>query len=136
MKGPFWLFGEYITTRVNAPASGDPTLRGHSLTAVWNLTGEMRKYNRPNGVFQPFRVAEGVDAGGLGSWEAAVRWSSFNGNTGALTGGDIDIYSAGFNWWLSSSLVASLSYRWMKLDRDGEEGQSHGVLGRLVMILD
>lgn len=136
LRGPFWLFAEYISTRADAPAFGDPTLRGHSVTAVWNLTGEMRGYNRRSGVFQPFRVSEDVDVGGLGAWEAAVRWSSLNTNSGALTGGDIDIYSIGFNWWLSSSMVASMNYRWMKLDRDGEIGESHGVLGRLLLILD
>jgi phosphate-selective porin OprO/OprP len=136
LRGPFWLFGEYLLADIDAPGSGNPTIRGHSLTAAWNLTGEMRTYNRRSGVFNPIRVADTAGLGGLGAWEASARWSSLDANTGGLNGGDLDVYSLGLNWWFDRSVVTSVNYRWMTLDRQGDEGHSHGVMMRVVLLLD
>lgn len=136
LRGPFWLFGEYLWSDTDAPLSGNPSFHGHSLTAAWNLTGEMRSYNRRSGLFNPVPVAKDVDNGGSGTLEGTVRWSSLDTNDAGIEGGDLDIYSVGFNWWLTSSFVASVNYRWIRLDRDGFDGESHGLMTRIVMILD
>jgi len=136
LRGPLWVFAEYLWTDTDAPSSGDPRFSGHSVTAAWNLTGEMRSYNRRSGLFGPVPVSKGVYQGGKGVWEAAVRWSTLDANEGTLTGGDVEIYSVGLNWWLSPSLVTSVNYRWIELDRFGVEGDSHGFLARIVILLD
>jgi len=50
--GP-WLFGlEYYFQRVNAPASGDPTVNGGEVVAAWLVTGDVRSYNKVGGYFR------------------------------------------------------------------------------------
>ncbi len=53
-----------------------------------------------------------------------------------LEGGDMDIWSAGINWWLTPYMNVNVNYRYITLDKDGEEGTSQGMNTRLVLVLE
>ena len=48
----------------------------------------------------------------------------------------MDIYSLGANWWLTTEFSLGVNYRYIILDRFGEEGESHGIAGRLTLMLN
>jgi phosphate-selective porin OprO/OprP len=131
-----WLGFEYTQTDLDAPTVGDPTLSGFHLTGSWALTGEMRGYRRTNGTFAPLPVARAVNRGGYGAWELAARYSTLDLNDAGVSGGEMDVYSLGVNWWLTSASQFSLNYRYVDLDRFGLNGQSSGVNVRLLLVLD
>lgn len=135
-RGPFWLAYEYMHSDVESKDSGDLRFDGQHIAASWALTGEMRPYRRRSGVLGPLPVAKSVHQGGWGAWEAAFRYSSLDLTDGPIDGGQLDIYSLGLNWWLTSYSVFSLNYRNITLDRFGESGKSNALTGRLTLILE
>ena len=135
-RGPYWLGFEYTQTDLDAPSVGDPTLSGFNITGSWALTGEMRGYRRNNGTFAPLPVARAVNRGGYGAWELAARFSTLDLDDAQLNGGQMDVYSLGVNWWLTTVSQVSLNYRYVDLDRFGLTGTSSGVNLRLLLVLD
>ncbi len=51
-------------------------------------------------------MARSVYQNGIGAWELAGRWSSVDLTDGTVDGGEMDILSAGINWWLSPTFYA------------------------------
>lgn len=135
-SGPFWLHSEYIEGQVEAPELGDPTARGYHVTASWILTGEVRRYNERVGIFGKMPISRTVDQNGWGAWEISARYSELNATDETLTGGDMDIWSAGVNWWLNPYLNVNLNYRYITLDKLGVEGTSQGIATRIVLALE
>lgn len=135
-KGPYWLAGEYIRSDVKAPAVGDPTFTGYHITASWVLTGEMRGYNRKNGLLRPVPVARSVYQGGWGAWELGARFSTVDLTDGLIAGGAMDILSFAVNWWLSPIFNVSVNYRYITLDRSGLNGSSDGINARVMLVLE
>jgi phosphate-selective porin OprO/OprP len=134
--GPFLLNGEYVINQVDDPAAGDPAFTGYHLTASYVLTGEMRPYNKRSGLFRPVPVAKPVGSGGRGALEVAGRVSGIDLNEGAVNGGEMNIYSLGFNWWLSTSASLGVNYRHVVLDDADGRGRSDGIMTRLLLILE
>jgi phosphate-selective porin OprO/OprP len=135
-RGPFWVHGEYVLNDVDAPDVEDPDFSGYHVTASWALTGEMRDYNRKSGIFNALPIARSVYQGGRGAWEIAARWSEIDLTDGLIEGGEMEILSLGLNWWLSPIFNVNLNYRWITLDRKGVEGDSHGLNGRVTLLLE
>lgn len=135
-RGPLWIMGEYLFQDIEAPALDNPGLSSFYVQAAYTLTGEMRQYNRRSGVFRPLQVARSVNEFGWGTWELAARFSSADFNDAGITGGELDIYSLGVNWWLTPAFSFGVNYRYSILDRSGKEGESSGVLGRLTLMLN
>ncbi|RKX45064.1 MAG: hypothetical protein DRP64_05325 [Verrucomicrobia bacterium] len=134
--GPFLLNGEYVINRVDAPADGDPTFTGYHVTANYVLTGEMRPYNKRSGLFRPVPVSKPVNDGGWGAWELSARYSNLDLDEGTVNGGDLDIYSLGLKWWLSTSASVDLNYRHIVLEDVAGTGHSDGLMTRIVLILE
>jgi len=134
--GPFLLNGEYVLNQIDSPAEGDPRFTGFHVTASYILTGEMRPYIRKSGLFAPVPVAKPVTQGGWGAWEVSTRFSTVDLNEGAIEGGDMDVYSLGLNWWLSSVASFSVNYRHVVLDQSGDTGRSDGLMTRLTLVLE
>jgi phosphate-selective porin OprO/OprP len=132
--GPLWLNGEYVVNRVDAADS--LVFSGFHATASYILSGEMRPYNKRNGLFRPVPVAKPVTRGGWGAWEAMARFSTIDLQEGAVDGGDMDIYSLGLNWKLTSVTSLSVNYRHVALDQAGETGHSDGVMMRVSLMLE
>ena len=134
--GPFLLNGEYVLNQIDSPAEGDPRFTGFHVTASYILTGEMRPYIRKSGLFAPVPVAKPVSQGGWGAWEVSTRFSTVDLNEGTIEGGDMDVYSLGLNWWLSSVASFSVNYRHVVLDQSGDTGRSDGLMTRLTLVLE
>ncbi len=135
-SGPVWLHGEYIRADADAPLMGDPSPHGFHITASWAATGEVRPYNRRSGLFSRLPIARTVNQNGWGALEYSIRYSAMDANDGLLEAGDLDIWSAGINWWLSPYLNLNLNYRYITLDRDGLEGTSQGINSRVTLLLE
>ena len=135
-KGPYWLAAEYVSNDVDAPALGDPDFDGYHVTASWIVTGEMRQYRKKNGIFGPVPVAKSVNQGGWGAWEVALRYSDLDLTDGLIDGGEMDILSLGFHWWLTPTFNFSMNYRYITLDRFGIEGTSSGIMTRVLLLME
>ena len=51
VEGPVTVSGEYTSTSVSSPQSGNPRFDGYYVMASWALTGEMRPYSHASGAF-------------------------------------------------------------------------------------
>jgi len=96
----------------------------------------MRPYNKRSGLFNRLKVANGVNSGGWGTWEVYSRWSNLDLNDKNIDGGEMNTLSLGLNWWPMASIQANVNYRYSTLDRFGEVGFNHGLVTRLVFILE
>jgi len=135
-KGPFLLGGEYIGNKVQSSVTGNPSPKGWNITGSWIVTGEMRKYRKRSGIFDPVPVSRPVGQGGWGALELSTRYSSIDFDDEGLSGGTMHTYSFGANWWLSARAQFSANYRFIQLDRFDINGNSSGLNFRLILILD
>ncbi|MEP0131784.1 MAG: porin [Eudoraea sp.] len=135
-KGPFILLGEYIQSNVRSSTFNDPSFKGYYVVASYVITGEMRQYNKRSGTFKRVKVANGINSGGWGELEVYSRWSSIDLTDNGIDGGKMDTFSLGLNWSPISALQANVNYRYSTLDRTGQTGSNHGLVTRLVFILD
>jgi phosphate-selective porin OprO/OprP len=135
-KDRLWLGGEYTRTKVSNPDLLNPTFDGYHLNASWVLTGKMRTYNKRNGVFRAIPVAKDVYEHGKGAWEIAMRYSDLDLNDGLVEGGDLQIFSAGLNWWLTTGFAFSLNYRYINNGQFDLDGNSTGLNARLLLMLN
>lgn len=135
-KGPYWLHAEYISTDVDSPSSGDLDFSGYHVTGSWIFSGEMRSYNKKSGIMGPIPVARSVYQGGWGAWELSARFSSLDLTDGLVDGGEMDIFSVGLNWWLSPIFNVNMNYRFIDNDQGGINGQSSGIMTRVMVLLE
>ena len=134
-RGPLWLMAEYSDNHIDAPSSGDPNFTGYHVSATWSLTGEMRGYKRNRGVFDGLHVAQSVNQGGKGAMEMALRFSSVDLTDGLIEGGEMDVATLQYNWWLTKSMALSLNYRRTWTDRYDLEGEMDAFVARVMLIL-
>jgi phosphate-selective porin OprO/OprP len=135
-KGPFWFASEYFRTYIRNPSLEDPVFDGYYLSASWILTGEMRPYNKKNGLFRPIPISRTVHQNGKGAWELAARYSDINLTDGLVEGGDMQIASLGLNWWLTPYFSLGVNYRYIWNTQEGLEGNSSGFMTRILLMLD
>ena len=132
--GPLLVNGEYVINQIDAAEVS--RFDGFHITASYVLTGEMRPYNKRNGLFRPVPVSKPVTCGGWGAWEVATRFSNVDLTDGAIDGGDMNIYSLGLNWELTTGTSLSINYRHIVLDKDEESGHSDGLMMRVTLMLE
>ena len=135
-RGPYWLHGEYISSRVDSPSEGDLSFSGYHVTGSWILTGEMREYFRSSGIFGRVPVARSVEQNGWGSLELSARFSRLDLTDRLVDGGELDIYSLGASWWLTPRFNVNVNYRYIFNERGGMRGESSGLVGRIVLALE
>ena len=134
--GPFWLAAEYTDTVVDSPLAGKLDYNGYQITGSWIITGEMRDYRHNGGTLGPVPVARSVNQGGKGTLEVAGRWSSIDLADGPVDGGEMEILSAGINWWLTQTFMLNLNYRYIMNDRLDLQGRASGATLRLILKLN
>jgi phosphate-selective porin OprO/OprP len=127
---------EYIQSKVRSSAFNNPSFKGYYVVASYVLTGEMRQYNKRNGTFKKVNVANGINSGGWGELEVYSRWSSFDLADQNVNGGEMNTFSLGIQWTPIPSIQANVNYRYSTLDRDAQTGSNHGIVTRLVFILE
>jgi len=134
--GPFWVAAEYVNVDVDSPSDGDLDFDGYQITGSWIITGEMRDYRFKGGTLGPVPVARSVYQNGKGAWEVAGRWSNIDLTDGVIDGGEMNILSAGINWWLTPTFMLNLNYRYITNDRLDLEGTASGAMLRLLLKLN
>ncbi|HIG40954.1 MAG: porin [bacterium] len=135
-SGPFWLHSEFLRTDIDSVALEDATIKGFNTTLSWIATGEVRSYRKSNGTFSGVPISRSVEQNGWGAWEYGIRYSSLDMNDGLLDGGDLEIWSASMNWWLTPLFNVNLNYRYITLDEGGIRGHSSGVNSRILILLE
>jgi phosphate-selective porin OprO/OprP len=135
-KGPFWLASEYFRTAVKNPALEDPVFDGYYVSASWILTGEMRPYNKKNGLFLPVPISRTVYQNGKGAVEIAARYSYVSLTDGRVEGGEMEIASLGMNWWLTPYFSLGVNYRYIWNNLNELDGTSSGFNTRILLMLD
>jgi phosphate-selective porin OprO/OprP len=136
LSGPLWISGELLLKDIKSSQSADPLFYGFHISGSYILTREMRSYVRRNGTFGPVPVSRSVYQGGPGAWELAARYSKIDLTNGKVEGGDMDIFSLGLNWWLTATFGVNLNYRYSVLHRYETQGGSHGLMARVVLVLE
>jgi len=133
--GP-WLFGtEYWFQDVSSNATGNPLFQGGEAVATWLITGETRGYTTTGGYFKSVSPARTVFEGGPGAWEAVLRFSYTNLDSGSLEGGKFWRVTPMVNWYLSDNLRLELAYGYGRLDRFDLLGDTQFFQVRLQMVL-
>ena len=135
-KGPFILMGEYIQSNVNSATFNDPSFKGYYVVVSYVLTGEMRGYNKRSATFDRVGVAKGVNSGGWGELDVYSRWSSIDLTDNGIDGGEMNTFSVGLNWSPVPAIQVNVNYRYSTLDRFEQQGFNHGLVTRLVFILE
>jgi phosphate-selective porin OprO/OprP len=125
-----------VDTEIESSSDGNLDFDGYQITGSWIITGEIRDYRYKGGTFGPVPVARSVYQNGIGAWEVVGRWSSIDLSDGAVDGGEMDILSAGINWWLTPTFMLNLNYRYIMNDRLDIEGTASGAMLRLLLKLN
>jgi phosphate-selective porin OprO/OprP len=135
-RGPAMLTSEYTRVDVSNAKLGNPSFDGYFVEASWILTGEMRAYNNKGSVFGGIPVAKSVYQNGKGAWEVYTRYSHIDTTDGAIDGGEMQIATLGLNWWLTPFFTVNIGYKYIWNERKGQEGESSGVLTRIILVLE
>jgi phosphate-selective porin OprO and OprP len=129
--GP-WLFGaESYLEKVESPEAHDPTFRGSDFVVSWLITGETRRYNTVGGYFKAVSPAKTLFEGGPGAWEAVLRYSYTNLNSGTLQGGKFWRITPMVNWHMSDNARLEFVYGYGTLDRFELKGKTQFFQSRI-----
>ena len=116
-NGPLVLQAEYTGAWLKAPKANDPHFDGYYLMAAVTLTGETRRYSHSDGSFGRPIPDRPVLGGGLGAVEVAVRYSFLDLNDARISGGVIEDFTLGVNWFLRHR--QRLNFNVIRADRRG-----------------
>jgi phosphate-selective porin OprO/OprP len=125
-EGPFSITAEYDEAHVASPETGDPKFHGYYVTAAWVVTDEHRPYDRKVGYTR--RV---LPKGRWGAIELIVRYGVVDLDDQMVSGGTLDKWFAGVNWWANRRFRVSVGYGRAALDRFGVVGHTNQYFTRL-----
>ena len=112
-----------------ASALSNPTFHGFYVEGSWIMSGQVRRYNTGNFVFDgPKVTAFDPRANQWGAWELALRYSDTDlnyraGSVGtaaaadAVRGGDQRIITAGLSWYLNTVMRIMVDYQHVRISR-------------------
>ncbi len=106
IHGPFKLQGEYYSSDVQRYRAGsdDYTSTGAYLSGLWNVTGETWSYKGGTpGTSGPKEPATGM-------WQLGLRYDTVDLDDGSVLGGQMDIITAGVNYYWRSNYKVALNY--------------------------
>lgn len=119
VRGPASVQAEYIRAGLN-PVTGNANSKfhGYYLLGSYFLTGEQRNYRASSGQFRGIKPRRNFNLGqkGTGAWEVAVRYSSLDLNHGGVSGGKLDDFTAGLNWYLNPN--ARVMWNYIRANRE------------------
>jgi phosphate-selective porin OprO/OprP len=131
-----WLYGtEYNLQSNSTPETDDPTFHGGDAFVAWMITGETRGYNSAQGYFRGISPDRHLFEGGPGAWEASLRMSYIDLDSGTLRGGLFWRISPSVNWFLSDNLALRMGYGYGVLDRYDMKGKTQFFQVRLQTLL-
>lgn len=123
------VLGEYARAWVSADNVGNPRFDGFYVTASYLFNGEIRPYD--TSVRYSRRVIPG---GGWGALEPFVMLGRVDLDDAALSGGSMEKWYVGLNWWATRRWKMSIGYGDIELDRFDILGNSNQVLLRMQWI--
>lgn len=122
-RGPLMLGSEFYTHNINSPDAGNPSFVGGDVVATYIFTGESRPYTTTGGNIYGFvPVKKSLFKGGLGCWEALLRFSVFDLNDGNVEGGKMWRITPAVNWYMTRNISLRFTYGYAVLDRFGLQG--------------
>jgi phosphate-selective porin OprO/OprP len=127
--GGYSVLAEYVRADLSTRDDSDPTLDGWYVTGSWVVTGEHRPYDRKAGYAR--RI---MPQGRWGAVELIGRYGHVDLDDKSVTGGTMDGWWAGVNWWANNRWKASVGYGNIDLDRFGVTGNNKVLLTRLQWI--
>jgi phosphate-selective porin OprO and OprP len=123
------LLAEYVHADLSTDDHSDPSFSGYYMTGSWVLTGEHRPYDKKAGYAR--RV---LPQGRWGAVELIGRYGHVDLDNKSISGGTMDGWWAGVNWWATRRWKASVGYGDIDLDRFGVTGNTKTMLYRLQWI--
>jgi phosphate-selective porin OprO/OprP len=133
--GPWSVQAEGMVALVDRPDRETAALDGAYVQVGYFLTGEHRPYDRASGAIdrvKPFedfflvRTDHGL-ARGLGAWEVAARFSHIDLNDGDVSGGVLDDFTFGVNWYCNPYCKVVFNYIHSWLDSPTSPPRAPGV---------
>lgn len=120
VSGPFKVQGEYMQSTVDRYSDGLTTQSsgkfkgtGGYVSGLWNLTGETWSYkNGTPGTPLPNEPASGM-------WQLGLRYDTLDLDDGAVQGGNMDVWTAGVNYYWRSNFKFAVDYAKATSDRAG-----------------
>jgi phosphate-selective porin OprO/OprP len=91
--------GEFTLAQVSKEGDDSLYFYGFYVQASRFLTGEQRPYRTDRGTFTRPHPKRSLRQGGTGAMELAFRYSRIDLNDRAVSGGILNDWSAGFNWY-------------------------------------
>jgi phosphate-selective porin OprO/OprP len=119
--GPFHAQAEYFIVDVSRHSgSDDLEFDGGYVQVGYVLTGEHRAYKNEDGVLGGIKPERPLDpqAGDWGAWEIAGRYSTVDVSDGSVLGGEMDVYTAGLNWYLNNYARLMANYSVVDTDQN------------------
>lgn len=110
VMGSLYMQSEAIYAVVNQIGGRTLSFGGAYAYAGYFLTGEVRPYNRRNGVFGRVKPLRNAGACGWGAWELAGRWSYIDLNDANIVGRRLNDLTAGINWYLNPRTKVQFNY--------------------------
>jgi len=111
VRGPFSIQGECTHAHLDdAGGAGNADLHGAYIEASYFLTGEHRRYSKPDGTFGRVSLRNSVGKGGLGAWQVAARYDYVDLNDGRTRGGVLGQWTLGLNWHLNPNARVMFNY--------------------------
>ncbi len=130
VQGPLSIQGEYVMADVSSDAADDPSFGGFYAMVSYFLTGEHRPYRTSAGAFDRIRPKKNWGKDGGGAWELTARYSSIDLNDGGVDGGEMDVLTAGVNWYLNPNARVMLNYLMADAEQGAIDGDAEAVLMR------
>jgi phosphate-selective porin OprO/OprP len=134
-SGPWMFGGEYSVHQFVSQATQNPLFHGGELMVSWIITGESRPYSTGIGAFGFVPVKKSLFKGGPGAWEAILRITNIDLNSGTLSGGTFWRLTPMVNWYLSSNIRLELVYGFGILNRFDKEGGTQFFQSRIQFML-
>jgi len=116
-NGSFITGAEYYGTWARSVPNDNPAFDGGVVMASWLITGEVRPYATPAGIFKMITPRRPVTKGGKGAFETVlqVSYSSYDAST--LNGGTFWRVTPMVNWYLDDHLRFEFTYGFGNLNR-------------------
>jgi phosphate-selective porin OprO and OprP len=130
-KGSFLAGGEYYGEWVKSEQSNNPFFNGGTAIASWLITGEVRPYTTPAGIFQSITPRRPVTKGGKGAFETVIAVSYSNYDADSLSGGKFWRVTPMVNWYLDDHLRLEFEYGFGSLNRFGTVSRTEFFQARM-----
>jgi phosphate-selective porin OprO/OprP len=131
-----WLFGsESYLHAFKSSTKDDPVFRGGEFVATYLFNGGVRPYYNSTSIFGFVPVKKSIFKRGWGEFEAVLRYSFLNLNSGPVNGGKFWKITPMVNWYMSKDIRLELGYGYGVLDRFQMKGATSFFQSRLQLTL-